>query len=461
MIFSSVLFLFGFLPCVLTVYMVINSSLRNLWLLLASAAFYFWASGPYSLILLGTILINFLVGLLLDRMQRPGWRSAWLGGAVGLNLGLLAYVKYSAPLALGLSRPDLARSLPQVPVLGVSFFTFHCISYLVDIYRNEVKAEKSLLRMALYISVFPQLLSGPIVLYHQIYDQLRRREIIWDQFEQGIVRFVIGLSKKVLIADVLALTVDQIFACPVWAMSRGMAWLGVPLFGLQVYYDFSGYSDMAIGLGRMFGFRFPENFAYPYTAPSLASFWTRWHMSLSNWFRSYVFFPLSGGKAGRLNELKIVIIFSLIGVWHGASLTYLVYGVWNGLAYVCEARMSRFPAFRRLNRVYLLGTLWVALSLFRSPDLGYALAVLKASLGYTAAGAAQILGPWLYLNPHLLLVVVLGVLGCTPLPWRLVSSRASARFYPLGRVVLVLILLVLSLARVAAVSHRSFIYFQF
>ena len=477
MIFSSAIFLFVFLPLVLTVYLTLNESMRNVWLLAASLFFYYWACGIYVWVLITTILLNYLAGLGLGRLRPGHLRTGLFACAVLFNVLLLVYVKYAsfladswnqAALRMGSTAQVNTALLLHVPLLGVSFFTFHCISYLADVYRGEVKAERSPLRAALYVAVFPQLLAGPIVLYRQISHQLGRRRFLPTEFEEGILRFVLGLSKKVLIADVLALPVDHFFALGPDAVSTAVGWLAVPLFALQVYYDFSGYSDMAVGLGLMFGFRFPENFAYPYAASSLAVFWTRWHMSLTNWFRSYLFFPLTQGGSGRSSALRIILIFGLIGLWHGASWTFLLFGLWNGLAYVGEIGLSRSAWYPKVSRLYLWFALWVGMALFRAPSFSFVVALLAAGLGVPGPDAMlDPVGARAYLSPQVLLTVLVALPCCTSLPWRLVQNwdRASSRrgqlAYGLCRFGFLGALFFLCAARIASSSYRSFIYFQF
>jgi len=344
MLFSEPVFVFLFLPLLLLGYALTPRAAQNTLLLLASLLFYAWGEGFFVLVMLGSIAFNYLVGLLLEagrgrRRLRP---LALLLGVAG-NLALLIVFKYAGFLVTNLNLLLAGLKLPALPVpalhlpIGISFFTFQAMSYVIDVYRDRIPVQKHPLRIALYIALFPQLIAGPIVRYQHIARQLTRRVVTRPGLAEGIRRFILGLGKKMLLANVLAVPVDKIFAIPAHQLTTSVAWLGVVCYALQIYFDFSGYSDMAIGLGRMFGFRFLENFRYPYLARTITDFWRRWHISLSSWFRDYVYIPLGGNRRGPLRTYRnLVIVFLLCGLWHGASWTFVAWGLFHGLFLAIE-----------------------------------------------------------------------------------------------------------------------------
>jgi len=319
MVFSSLIFLFLFLPIVLLGYMVMRTTIaRNAFLLLASLFFYAWGELSFLWVMLASICLNYIFAIVISDTNEPVRRKVALAGAIIVNLGLLAFFKYAGfletnvnhLLALG-QLPLLTGQAPPLP-LGISFFTFHSLSYVIDVYRRQATAQRNPINLALYISLFPQLIAGPIIRYHDVCEQLTERTITVEKFAEGVRRFVTGLGKKMLIANVVAGPADQIFGLPGSELTTGLAWLGCLCYTLQIYFDFSGYSDMAIGLGLMFGFRFLENFNFPYISQSIREFWQRWHISLSNWFRDYLYIPLGGNRCGNVRvSLNLLIVFFL------------------------------------------------------------------------------------------------------------------------------------------------------
>ena len=345
MVFSAPIFLFLFLPIVLALYFVTPSRMRNPLLLGASLVFYGWGEPRFVAVMLASALVNYGFALAIGAGTR---RRLLLSLAITVNLGLLAVYKYSDFAVANVNTllgwtgvPLLARPGLILP-LGISFFTFHAVSYLMDVYRGRVPAQRNPLDVALYIALFPQLIAGPIVRYATIAPEIARRRTTWDGLVWGIRRFVVGLGKKVLIANTLARPADAVFGLPPSEMSAGLAWLGVACYALQIYFDFSGYSDMAIGLARIFGFPFPENFRYPYVSRSLTEFWRRWHISLSTWFRDYLYVPLGGNRRGPARVyLNLVVVFVFCGLWHGASWTFLVWGLFHGVFLVRSPTSTR------------------------------------------------------------------------------------------------------------------------
>ncbi len=392
MSFASPLFLWYFLPAVLAAVLVAPRSWRNGIITTASLVFYATGAGPTTLLLIGAMMVNYAVGPALEPDEwdlEPGRRRRMLIGVVSFDVAVLVVWKYAgfateqaAALAstTGLDLPVVQLALP----IGISFYTFHHISYVVDIYRGERPALRNPVSFATYISMFPQLVAGPIVRYREIAGQLpQQRSHRLDDIAAGFPRFALGLTKKVVIADSLAPVVDACFNTPADQMTTSIAWLGAIGYTLQLYFDFSGYSDMAVGLGRMLGFTLPENFARPYSSASITEFWRRWHMSLSRWLRDYVYIPLGGNRhGGGTTYRNLWIVFALAGLWHGANWTFLIWGLYHGTVLVIERRRGWGVAAaepgqwlaRRALTLLIVVFGWV---LFRSPDLGTALVLMQ------------------------------------------------------------------------------------
>src|SRR2546421_5606045 len=427
MLFSSPIFLFLFLPGVLALYFLAPWPARNLVLLVASIFFYAWGERAFTLVMLASIAFNYGFGLLVDRFRGRRHRRLVLGIAIAVNLGLLIVFKY-ANFIIGNLNPLLAAlHLAQIHVgpvhlpIGISFFTFHSLSYVIDIYRGDARVQNNPLDMALYIALFAQLIAGPILRYHDMDGQIRRRRVTLEGFALGVRRFVLGLSKKVLIANTLAITVDKIYALPAAELTAALSWLAVVSYTLQIYFDFSGYSDMAIGLGRMFGFTFGENFNFPYVSRSIKEFWRRWHISLSSWFRDYLYRPLGGNRRGPARTyLNLLIVFFLCGLWHGASWCFVVWGLFHGLFLVLERlRFMRGleHAWMPVRHLYTLLVVMAGWVLFRSETFPQALAHLRAMAGFGLGNSAMNYAG-LYLDQLTMLALLAGVVFSTPvLSW--------------------------------------------
>ena len=393
MLFSSTVFIFLFLPAVLIGYYLLLRGMkaRNALLLAASLVFYAWGEPVYVLLMLLSIAVNYAFGRLLERREHS---KTLLVAAVIFNLGLLFYFKYlnftvdnlNALLGTRLSVPRLA--LP----IGISFFTFQAMSYVIDVYRGTAPVQRNVLSLGLYISFFPQLIAGPIVRYNSLAAQIEERRVTPEDFQAGVCRFIEGFAKKIILANNLSLAAERAFALAgAGEISTAMAWLGSLAYTFQIFFDFSGYSDMAIGLGRMFGFRFEENFRYPYLSRSVSEFWNRWHISLGRWFRDYVYFPLGGSRVDRGKLLRnLFVVWLLTGVWHGAAWQFIVWGLGYGLIISLE-KLTGFPRSCRsklLSGAYALCTFlivnagWV---LFGAQDLPAALLQLRAMLGFGGA----------------------------------------------------------------------------
>jgi alginate O-acetyltransferase complex protein AlgI len=381
MVFSSVIFLFFFLPLTVLLYSLAGRRYRNFILLVASLSFYAWGEGIYLLVMLTSITINYLCGFLMFRSGKKPSTVVLITG-ISLNIGILAFFKYANFFADNFNILISWTGLPQIslnPVhlpIGISFFTFQAISYIVDIYRREVEPQRNPVDLGLYIALFPQLIAGPIVRYHHIAKEICGREFKLATCAYGVRRFLFGLSKKVLLANPLAEIADKIFSLPGADLSPSLAWLGALCYTLQIYFDFSGYSDMAIGLGRMFGFHFLENFNYPYIARSVREFWRRWHISLSSWLRDYLYIPMGGNRSGELRTyINLLMVFFLCGLWHGASWTFICWGLFHGCFLAIERTrfgdwMSKWWA--PVKHFWTLLIVVVGWVIFRSDTIGQA-----------------------------------------------------------------------------------------
>ncbi|WP_141499634.1 MBOAT family O-acyltransferase [Paenibacillus luteus] len=380
MVFSSLLFLFLFLPAVLLLYFVSPWRLKNLVLFVTSLIFYAWGEPVYIAIMLLSTVTDYGFGLLLSNSKRSSLQRKWIVVAsIAVNLTLLGYFKYADFLIqnvnglLGTQIPLTELALP----IGISFYTFQSMSYIIDIYRGTAKAQRNWLDFATFVALFPQLVAGPIVQYSTIAEQLRHRTVSTELFAEGVRRFIIGLAKKVLLANNIGLLWHTISSSSIDSLPALTAWLGIIAFAFQIYFDFSGYSDMAIGLGLMFGFRFNENFNRPYTAQSITDFWRRWHISLSTWFRDYVYIPLGGNRKGPWKQLRnIMIVWLLTGIWHGASWNFLLWGLYFGVILVFEKWLGlrwleRMPAsVRHLYALLLILIGWVFFAFDELPAMG-------------------------------------------------------------------------------------------
>lgn len=479
MVFSSTIFLFVFLPLTLAFYALTPRPARNAMLLTASLFFYAWGELGYIVIMLGSTTTNYGFGLwIASAPERSRPRRLRLGLAVAANLGLLLYFKYAPFLVTNLNILLAAVGSPTLPLpdvhlpLGISFFTFQAISYVVDVARGTVRVQRNLADIALYIALFPQLIAGPIVRYQDVADQIQRRTVTLDLFASGVRLFVVGLAKKVLLANPLGEPADAIFNSPALALPPSVAWLGLFLFFLQLYFDFSGYSDMAIGLGRMFGFRFLPNFHYPYISKSLTEFWQRWHISLSTWFRDYLFLPLGGYRGSKLRSyLHLLIVFVLCGLWHGASWNFLFFGLYQGAFLVFErlVRIRKIHGFQfPLGNLYFLFALMTSMVFFRTDTLPHALDFFRALFGFSHP-LPLVYQTASYFTPELLIILFCAVVGSLPIaPW--ISRRIAAieTHFPIGfsvRQGMILLLMtalfVWSSMKLAAGTHNPFIYFRF
>lgn len=483
MVFSSVTFLFFFLPLSLAVHFLLPRMLRNLWLVLTSILFYWWGEREFAWVLIASIGINYFFGIVADRLKDPKSARWSIAIAIILNLSLLIYFKYADFLVANASLlwerfggEPLKPPRIHLPI-GISFFTFQALSYLIDIYRKKQKPLNRLDALGLYISSFPQLIAGPIIRYNDVKDQLLSRIITPEKFSLGIRRFIAGLGKKILIANTLALAADGIFEIPSPSLTPTLAWVGIVSYTLQIYYDFSGYSDMAIGLGHMFGFTFMENFNYPYIATSIREFWRRWHISLSNWFRDYLYFPLGGNrKGGYRTALNLFVVFTLCGLWHGASWNFLFWGIFHGLFLVLERGIhlkGTGIGKRILSHVYVLLVVMVGWIFFRTDTLSDAGSYLKAMAGLTNANNAGY--PWqIYISRETVFALICAIIGAMPWIRRLRETyrnlgiqrtgRMNLRLIPIANIQETLILIIIYFCcavKLSGGTYNPFIYFRF
>src|SRR5438034_3647918 len=478
MVFASPIFLFLFLPLVLATYFALPRRFGNASLVVASIAFYVWGEGTYVALVLASVGFNWEMGRRIGDAGARSSRRRWLALGVATNLTLLAVFKYANfaianfdGAAKALQWGTVALAAIPLP-LGISFFTFHSISYLVDIYRRNADAQRRVASFALYILLFPQLIAGPIIRYKDIAAQIARRERRFADFAEGVRRFILGLGKKVLIANTLGGIADPIFAIAPQELNSPAAWLGLGCYTLQIYFDFSGYSDMAIGLMRMFGFRILENFNYPYVSQSIREFWRRWHISLSTFFRDYLYIPLGGNQRGKARSyLNLVIVFLLCGLWHGANWTFILWGIWHGIFLIIErASLSSAleRAWRPLRHAYALAAVIGGWVLFRCETLAHAGAFFVALSGQGAT--TRLTYPLLmYLDPLAATTLAAAVVGSMPLG-RALAARIdmSAKAHPFLHAVSFVAewlwlaaVLVASCAYLAAGTYNPFIYFRF
>ena len=475
--------MFLFLPTVLTVHVLLpGTKIRNIWLLLMSLAFYAWGQVDFILLLLASTLMNYSLGWWVDRSENTVNRKLAVAVAVFVNIGILAFFKY-ADFAVHLLNSALNLAgiapihAPHIPLpIGISFFTFHALSYVIDVYRRKWKAATNPKDVALYIFFFPQLIAGPILRWSSIGPQLLQRTVSRDVFADGIRRFVGGLAKKMIIANAVAVPADQIFSLSANELSTPVAWFGVLCYTLQIYFDFSGYSDMAIGMGKMFGFEFLENFQFPYLAQSIRDFWRRWHISLATWFRDYLYIPLGGNRISEGRTcFNLLVVFFLCGLWHGASLTFIVWGLYHGFFLVLErTRFGELQAKlpRPLRHLYMIFVVMMGWVIFRANTFTAAGDFLHALFGLGHVPYAQSLAS--YTTNQVVWAIGSGILFSGPLwDWlRTVCARLGQAFPTACRpvvqiagsaleIILIVALLLISSAWLASGTYNPFIYFRF
>ena len=464
MVFSSMVFLCIFLPVVFLLHLLLPGiRAKNGMLLLASLAFYAYGEPVYVILMIASAFVNYLSALLIGK--NPAGKKAVMAVNVILNLGVLVLFKYTGFLAesvntiLGTAIPVPSIRLP----IGISFFTFQAMSYVIDVYRGVTGAQKNFGKVLLYISFFPQLIAGPIVKYHDIAQEIENRTQTVDGVTDGIRRFIVGLSKKVLISNTVGLVADTLFAADVSGLNAAAAWIGAVSYMLQIYFDFSGYSDMAIGLGEMFGFHFKENFNYPYISGSIREFWRRWHMSLSGWFQEYLYIPLGGSRKGKIRTvINKFIVFLCTGIWHGANVTFLFWGLYHGCFLMLEEIV---PAIREqggkvksfFQHIYTLLVVLIGFVFFRADSMHQGAAWIKTMFTGFGSNTAAMSLALEQLTPLYLVTVAVGIVACCPVKMLVKKGRAYEAVTAAGS----LALLLLCMLSLASGTYNPFIYFRF
>lgn len=466
MVFSSTIFLCVYLPLVLLGYYICPKKGRNLFLLIVSLVFYAWGEPKYVFLMIFSILVNYIFGRLMDKNRgRQKRMKLMLVLSVVIDLGLLSVFKYTdfiitnVNAIFGSSFDLLNIALP----IGISFYTFQAMSYTIDVYRDDVRVQKNLIDFGMYITMFPQLIAGPIVRYADVQDQLAERSVTTADFSEGVMRFVVGLGKKVLLANQMGAVWSEIYALG-GDVSALMAWTGAIAYTFQIYFDFSGYSDMAIGLGRMFGFKFPENFRYPYQSVSITDFWRRWHITLSTWFKEYLYIPLGGNRCGLARQaLNLLIVWSLTGFWHGAGWNFVMWGLYYFVILFIEKlfllkALDKLPKlFRHVYALLLIVIGWV---IFASDDVGVLLPYLGSMFG--ANGAVGGMDVYTLFTKAVLLIIC--CVASTELPKRLFLSATGAMNEKAAftiKSVMTIALLALSMILLIGDSYNPFLYFRF
>jgi len=472
MVFSSLLFLFRFLPAVLLLYFISPKKFRNLVLLVVSLVFYAWGEPVYVVLMIVSILISWLGGLFVDRFVREGreTKAKWaMGIAVAAGLSLLGYFKYANFFlrTVGqITRSDIPLLQMSLPI-GISFYTFQTISYVIDVYRGSAEVQRNIISYGAYVTMFPQLIAGPIVQYKTIDAQLRHRDESAAEFADGVHRFMIGLGKKVLLANNAGALWDSIKVLDPGTVPAVTAWIGLAAYTFQIYYDFSGYSDMAIGLGHMFGFRFLENFDHPYMSKSATEFWRRWHISLGTWFREYVYIPLGGNRVSLWKQVRnIMVVWMLTGIWHGADWNFVIWGLYYGVLLLLEKHvygraLSRLPGW--VQHVYSMFVVMIGWYIFTYNEVagkfGFFGALFGRGAGFVSGGSVYLL----YSNAVLLVCLIL---GSTELPskWgRAILAKAAGKDGAtlVLRGIFYVSIFVLSVAYLVGASYNPFLYFRF
>ncbi len=466
MLFSSIPFLYYFLPVVLILYFLAPKKLKNVVLLASSLVFYGWGEPEYVVLMIASIVIGYVSGLLIEAFNQKKAAKVFLILSVVINLGFLGYFKYTDffidnfNAVTGLSVPLLRIALP----IGISFYTFQILSYTVDVYRGDVPAQKNFINLAAYITMFPQLIAGPIVRYSHIAKELEHRTHSFEKFSLGIRRFVLGLGKKILIANTLG------ELCDIFKASTDKAilfyWLYAVAFALHVYFDFSGYSDMAIGLGRIFGFTFAENFNYPYISKSATEFWRRWHMSLGTWFRDYVYIPMGGNRVSKPKWFfNIVVVWFLTGFWHGAAWNFIIWGLFFAVLLIAEKvfLLKYLQKSRVISRVYTLVAVGISFVIFNAADMKEAFSYIGGMFG--AGDIPLVSQEFFYYLKSFAVTLILGIIGATPVAKRVVqkvfeNNKLSKYIWILEPAGLVVLMAVMT-AYLVDGSFNPFLYFRF
>lgn len=460
MVFSSITFLFYFLPIVLALYYLVPNKFKNLILLISSFIFYFYGEPKYVLLMAFSIISTYICGILVDKYRGTKTAKLFLILEIIISIGLLIYFKYADFIIKNINL-WLSQKIDLINVLlpiGISSYTFQMISYVVDIYRGEVKVQKNILKLATYVSLFPQLIAGPIVRYSTIEKQLENREYSINKFSLGVRRFVIGLGKKVLIANVIGTLVNTFLISE--DKSILFYWLYAIGVMLQIYFDFSGYSDMAIGLGKMFGFDFLENFNYPYIATSITDFWRRWHISLSSWFRDYVYIPLGGNRVSKIKWIRnIMVVWILTGLWHGAEWNFIIWGIYFGILLIIEKlfllkKTEKIPKFLKL--IYTLFFVMISFIIFNGNE------IIENIKGLFGIGNISFISKEsIYYLKSYFIVILIGIIGATPIMKNIVKKEKIKKIANILEPIYLFSILLLSTSYIIDGSFNPFLYFRF
>jgi len=465
MVFSSFTFLFIFLPLILITYFLAKKrKYRNIVLLMFSLVFYAWGEPIYVLLMLLSIIVNYIIALKIEK--NPNRKKKWLIVDIIFNLGIIGFFKYGNFLIQNINNifnSNIEQMNLGLPI-GISFYTFQVLSYVIDVYKRQVPAQRNIINLGMYITLFPQLIAGPIVRYETIAGEIENRKENFEDVVSGLKRFFIGLGKKVLIANQMALIADTIYGGDIEVTGTVSLWLAAVSYTLQIYFDFSGYSDMAIGLGRIFGFHFLENFNYPYIAKSITDFWRRWHISLSTWFRDYIYIPLGGNRVNKLKWLRnILIVWLLTGLWHGAAWNFILWGVYYGIILIIEKvflgkLLEKLPKF--LQHVYALFFIIIGWVIFRVEDFSQMSTVLKNMFIWKSSGIIDNI----ILNFNVfssLPYIIIGIIGSIPIITKIKNAKKQSSMYNAISSMWVLGIFILSVCFLLVETYNPFIYFRF
>jgi len=460
MIFSSIPFVFFFFPLFLIIYYLVPFKLKNYVLLVFSLFFYAWGEPVYVFLMIISCLINYIAGLLIEKFENK--KKLWLIISIIINLALIGFFKYANFLIeninaiFNLNINDLDIALP----IGISFFTFQTMSYVIDVYRKEVKVSHNFFTFSTYVSMFPQLIAGPIVRYETVEQELEKRTINFDGYSKGLIRFLEGLFKKVLIANTVGFLWSVISANEMNSVLT--AWLGIISFSLQIYFDFSGYSDMAIGMGKMLGFNYLENFNYPYIATSITDFWRRWHISLSSWFRDYVYIPLGGSRCKKIINIRnILVVWMLTGIWHGASWNFIIWGLYFGIIliiekFVLKKYLEKLPKI--LKHLYAIILIIIGWLIFAFDDMTLLSSYMKQLLGI---GSKFIDNNFMFYLTNYGLIILFGIIFSTPIYKKSKEKFSNNTIFKILALIIYLILFVITLSFIVSDTYNPFLYFRF
>ena len=463
MVFSSITFLFYFLPIVLIIYYLIPNKYKNIVLLISSFIFYFYGEPKNIYIMILSILATYIFGILIDKYKKTKYSKIFLILSIFINIGLLIYFKYADFIIKNINL-WLSNKIDLIHVIlpiGISFYTFQLISYIVDVYRGEAKVQKNIIKLATYISLFPQLIAGPIVRYTTIENQLENREYNMKNFSIGVRRFIIGLGKKVMIANVMGNLINIFLVSD--EKSVLFYWLYAIALMIQIYFDFSGYSDMAIGLGKMLGFDFPENFNYPYIATSITDFWRRWHISLSSWFRDYIYIPLGGNRVSKLKWIRnIIIVWMLTGLWHGAEWNFVIWGLYFGVLLIIEKVfllkwLQKIP--KVISRIYTLFIVMISFIIFN----GEGISTILENIGglFKFVSIPLITNESMYYLKSYIIVIILGIIGATPICKNILTTEKLKKIVNILEPIYLLLIFIICTSYIVDGSFNPFLYFRF